>query len=296
MYVYVDVLLCVNVIMNTILLIITAWLARISFAWWRVILAACLGALYVIGGALLEFAIFYTPIFKLFVSFSLIFIAFEFKTWRAFLLQIAVFYITSFILGGAVLGWLFFWCSGNPFSQLGKEISTSWILLTGGIFVCFALLSIVTKFVLNRMLRQRTLYQTEAKYNDKSVVFTAMLDTGNALYTILGRRPVVLVNQTTIEQLMDDCVAKFLKDCPSEQWFENLEACGDDAWLSRVQIIPYQSVGINNLLLGFRPDILVIKTERGIIETDNVVLGLYRGELAKNNMYQALLHPAILKA
>lgn len=295
MYIYVDVLFCVNVVMNTIILIITAWLVRTSFAWWRVTFAACLGALYVIGGAIQELSMFYTPLFKLSVSFLIIFTVFGFKTWKAFLLQIAMFYIISFILGGAVLGWLFFVCSEDPFSQLGKENSVSSILLIGGISVCLTLLIIVTKFVLNRMLRQRTLYQAEAKYNDKSIIFTAMLDTGNALYTILGRRPVVLVNQTTVEKLMEDCVARFLKDCPSEQWFENLEACGDAAWLSRVQIIPFRAVGINNLLLGFRPDILLIKTESGVVETDNVVLGVYRGELAKDDMYQALLHPAILK-
>ncbi|MPN10636.1 Sporulation sigma-E factor-processing peptidase [bioreactor metagenome] len=206
-----------------------------------------------------------------------------------------MFYITSFILGGAVLGWLFFWCSGDPFAQMSKGKSVSWVLLIGGIIVCLILMFFVKKFVLNRMLCQRTLYQTEARYNTKRVVFTAMLDTGNALYTIMGRRPVVLVNQTTIEKLMDDCVAKFLKECPSEQWFESLEACGDAGWLSRVQIIPYRAVGTNSLLLGFRPDILVIKTESGVIETDNVVLGLYRGELSNKDMYQALLHPAILK-
>lgn len=295
MYIYVDVLFCVNVIMNAIILLITAWLARISFAWVRIVLAACWGALYVIGGALPELAFLYSPIIKLFISFSIIFIAFGLKTWKAFLLQIAMFYVTSFILGGAVLGWLFFWYSGDLFTQTEKEKSVSVLLLIGGIFSCLTLLFIVTKFVLNRMLRQRTLYQTEAKYSDKSVAFTAMLDTGNALYTILGRRPVVLVNQTTLEKLMDDCVARHLKDCPSEQWFESLEACGDTAWLSRVQIIPYRAVGTNSLLLGFRPDKLIIKTESGIVETDNVVLGLYQGELANNDMYQALLHPAILK-
>jgi stage II sporulation protein GA (sporulation sigma-E factor processing peptidase) len=65
MYIYVDVVFCINIIMNTIILLTTAWLARISYVWWRVLLAAAWGAVYVIGGVMPQLALFYTPVFKL---------------------------------------------------------------------------------------------------------------------------------------------------------------------------------------------------------------------------------------
>lgn len=294
MYVYVDIILAINVSMNMIILLLTAWVGRIPYTWWRVLLAAAWGAAYVVAGARPELAFFYTVPLKLIMSISIIVIAFGFKCWKAMFLQIAVFYVVSFVLGGAILGWFFFWYSGDPFMYASRLEQASWILLAGGSLLCIALLFLITKFVLNRMLRQRTLYQAEARYNDKSVVFTALLDTGNALYTIIGRKPVVLVNQKTLEVIMDERAARFLHEYPPEQWLEKLDTCGDDAWLSRIHVIPYRAIGSNSMLLGFRPDGLTVKTENRIVATSNVVLGLYQGNLAHDDMYQALLHPAIL--
>lgn len=295
MYIYADVVFIVNLMMNTLILLLTAWLARISYIWWRILAASSLGSIYVIGGVMPELAIFYTPIFKLILSITIIWLAFGFKNWRTLLIQIGLFYITSFVLGGAVLGWLFFWHSKDLLAGVGKLPVSGWLLF-GGSLLSLILLFSVSKFVLNRMLRRCTLFQAKAKYKDKCVMFTGMLDTGNALYTILGRRPVVLVNQSVLENILDDCVKKYLHDYPVEEWFQHLEFCGDTAWLERVQIIPYRAVGNASFILGFRPDRLIIHTGSGIIETDNVVLGVYHGALSSEEMYQALLHPAILQA
>lgn len=294
MYVYVDIILAINVCMNTILLLLTAWVGRITYTWWRVLLAAVWGAAYVVVGARPELAFFYTVPLKLIMSISIILIAFGFKCLKALFLQIAVFYVVSFVLGGAILGWSFLWYSGDPFIYTHRLEQVSWILLAGGSLLCIALLFLITRFVLNRMLRQRVLYQVEARCNDKSVAFTALLDTGNALYTIIGRKPVVLVNQEILEDIMDERATRFLHDNPPEQWLERLDTYGDDAWLARIHVIPYRAVGSNSMLLGFRPDGLTVKIENQIVETSNVVLGLYQGNLAHDDMYQALLHPAIL--
>lgn len=295
MSIYVDVVFFINMIMNIVILLITTWLARFSIVWWRVLLAACWGAVYVIFSMLPQLSLLYSPLAKLLVSVSIIIICFGFKNLKTLVWQIGIFYITSFILGGAVLGWLFFWHAHSPYLKLSNITPPTLILLFTSSSFCLVVLFMLAKFVLNRMLNVHKLYHTEARYKDKSVAFTAMLDTGNSLYTILGRRPVVLVDQTTIEKIVTDCVARFLHECPSEKVFECLEECGDAEWLSRVQVIPYRAIGSSNLILGFRPDGLSIKTEDGIIETDNVVLGLYCGNLSNSGLYQALLHPAILK-
>lgn len=297
MYVYVDILFVVNLIMNSIILLLTAWVARVPYVRWRLVLASLAGSVYVIAGVLPQLNFIYTVPGKFIASVIIVSLAFKYKSLGMQALLVIVFYIISFVLGGAVVGWLFFLESGKLFidvKELGQYGKISWEVLTGGSLLCATMLYLVIRIILKRMLCQRTLYQAEVIYNNKSVVLNAMLDTGNGLYTIIGRKPVVLVNQLTLEKILNECVADYLRKNSPEEWFEKLEACNDENWLSRVQIIPYQSVGSSSMLLGFRPDCIKVKTDKGNIETSDVVLGIYHGALSNNGMYEALLHPAVV--
>lgn len=297
MQIYVDILFAVNLIMNSLILLLTAFVARAHYVWWRLLTAAIAGSVYVIAGVVPQLEFFYTVPCKLMASFLIVILAFGPKTIRIQFLLVAIFYIISFVLGGAVVGWLFFWESGNMFiglRELGQYGGISWRMLMGGSLLCATILFLIIRVVLNRMLCQRTLYQAEVLYDNKSVALNAMLDTGNALYTIVGRKPVVLVDQLTLEKVLNECVSEYLQENSPEEWVEKLEACKDENWISRIQIIPYKAVGSCSMLLGFRPDCIRVKTDKGDIETSDVVLGIYHGTLSNNGMYEALLHPAVI--
>lgn len=297
MYIYVDILFAVNLIMNTLILLLTAWVTRAHYVWWRLIVASFVGSVYAIAGVLPQLGFFYTVPCKFVASLLIVLIAFGPKTIRIQAVLVAIFYLISFVLGGAVVGWLFFWESGNNFiglKELGQYGGISWGMLTGGSLISATMIFLIIRVVLKRMLCQRTLYQAEVIYDNKSVALKAMLDTGNGLYTIVGRKPVVLVNQLTIEKVLNECVSEYLRKNSQEEWLEKLEACNDENWLLRVQVIPYKAVGSCSMMLGFRPDCIKVKTDKGDIETSDVVLGIYHGALSNNGMYEALLHPAVV--
>lgn len=67
-------------------------------------------------------------------------------------------------------------------------------------------------------------------------------------------------------------------------------------WATRLRLIPYHSLGQERgMLLGLRPDEVVIVTGQGMIKVKEVLIGLYRERLSPEGNYRALLHPDLLE-
>ncbi|HWQ60986.1 MAG TPA: sigma-E processing peptidase SpoIIGA, partial [Negativicutes bacterium] len=99
MYVYADILLLINTVMNGVILLLTAWAAGIVCKAWRLAAAAFLGAPYALGGLFSALAPLYIPAAKLIAAAVLVRLAFGALRWRPLLLAVAAFYLVSFLLG-----------------------------------------------------------------------------------------------------------------------------------------------------------------------------------------------------
>lgn len=296
MYIYVDVVFFMNTIMNTVILFLTGRAAGINYKWWRILATACLGSIYVLCGVLPQVSILYTAPFKLLISVIMIVMAFGVRPVRVLFLLVGIFYIVSFILGGAVFGWLFFWQTNYHFgSNINLiPVNLSWTQLVGGSCLGIILIALIVRRVLSCMYKRQTIYKIKIDYAGHSVELAAKLDTGNSLYTIIGRKPVVLVEHMAIETVLNESAMVFLRENTPEMWLTSLDKCSDTEWIARIQIIPYNSVGRRSMLLGFRPDCLKVTVGDEIMITSDVVIGIYSGTLSSDGYYTALLHPAIL--
>lgn len=292
---YIDILLIVNIVMNSIILLLTAWGAGISYKGWRILIAAILGGVYVVSGIWPKLVVFHNAPVKLLVSCLLVLTAFGFKSIRIHLLLVGIFYIVSFILGGAIVGWLYFWQNSSYLQMSEMRINTiSLKSLAAGSLVGITLILIVMRRMINRMLRADNFYNIKIDYADRQVELVSMLDTGNCLSTVMGRKPVVVVEQVKVETILSDSVVNFLKSNEADSWLTHLDQCLDSDWLSRIQIIPYKAIGSNNMLLGFRPDKVTVITKTGEITTTEVVIAIYNGHLSSDGTYTALLNPFII--
>jgi stage II sporulation protein GA (sporulation sigma-E factor processing peptidase) len=121
------------------------------------------------------------------------------------------------------------------------------------------------------------------------------LDTGNFLYSPLGRRPVVLLAQDACREILPDNVAAYLKKNAPENWVSNLHKVQDEKWLSRLEVIPYAAVGANDVLLGFRPDEIIIFDREKKFSSSCFVVAIAADSFANENC-SALLHPALLES
>ncbi len=296
MDIYIDVVFFMNIIMNSVILFLTACAAGLDYKWWRLLATAGFGSIYVLCGVLPQLWIIYTAPFKLLMSLIMIILAFGMKPVRILLLLVGIFFAVSFILGGAIFGWLFFWQTSHHFGGNIDLIpdSISWKQLAGGSCLGIILVTFITRRVLARMYKCKTVHQIKIDYAGHSVELRAKLDTGNSLYTVIGRKPVVLVEHMAIETVLNESAMVFLRENTPEIWLANLDKCDDKEWLARIQIIPYNSVGSRSMLLGFRPDRLTVTVGDEIITTSDIVIGIYSGTLSGDGYYSALLHPAIM--
>lgn len=109
MIIYADMILVVNVLMNSIILFFTALLTGSAIKIWRIIIAAGIGSIYVLA-SIIDKTYFLSSVgAKLAISIVLVYTVFGFMSLGTFLLRLGTFYVTSFIFGGAVLGW-FVYC------------------------------------------------------------------------------------------------------------------------------------------------------------------------------------------
>lgn len=295
MYIYADVVFMINIIMNSTILLLTAWTAGIHYKLWRIIIAGAIGSCYVLAGMLPGMMMICQPLGKVMISLILLLVAFGFKSVRSMLLLLAFFYVVAFILGGAVAGWLYFWQTNHDFGSPNLLLANlSWTHLLFGSSAGVLLIVIVLRRVLPRLIRHQNLYQVKIEYQGRTVELTGMLDTGNGLYTVIGRKPVIVVNQHVVESILSEEVMSFLRNNSPEMWLPNLDQCMDATWVSRIQIIPYYGIGSKSMMLSFRPDCFMIASQVGFMEVHDVVIGIYSGTLAADGEYVALLHSQIV--
>ena len=292
---YVDVIFLINLVMNSVILLLTAWTADIKYKMWRILAAAIVGSCYVLVSIIPGFMMIQHFLCKMMISCLLIIVAFGIKTRRMMLLLMAFFYVISFILGGAVVGWFYF---GRSNDYLGNNsivlASLSWSHLLGGSLVGMFFVMVVVRCMLARMTRHNHLYQVILEYEGRKIELLAMLDTGNGLYTVMGRKPVIVVNQHGISPILSHQVKSFLQNNSPEMWLPNLNQCMDLVWLARVQIIPYHTIGHKSMLLAFRLDDFIIKGKVTDIHVGDVMVGIYSGTLSGDGAYDVLLHPQIM--
>ena len=290
MQIYGDVVLLINILVNSILFLLTAWGTGISYSLWRIFAAAAAGSVYSLAEVFIDFGLLYTIPAKLLVSAVLLLLCFGKRPVKTFLLLLGVFYAASFFLGGAILGWLYFiqnhgWLER---SQLALQ-SVTWKQVSGGLAVGVFLIYFVFKRMLSRVEAKNSLYQLVIDYAGKTVQLPAILDTGNHLRTMLGRTPVIVVDYQALESILSEQAAQFLRETPQEFWLSDFVECKDRAWLQRVQIIPYRSVGDCSMILGFRPDRIIVLTPDREFQVDDVVVGMYPAELAGDRFFRGLL-------
>ena len=294
MYIYVDMFLGLNFALNTLLFVLTAKLCGVPVQWRRILLAASGGGLYALGAVCSAWELLFSIPLKFLASLVLIQIAFHPPTLRSMLQFTAAYYIACFVTGGAITGWYYY--RQSFVSALLQPIGSflAWKDVLGGGMLAFCFFIVVKTSFCSNFLRRSIEYQVEVLYKERVEKFTAILDTGNSLYSA-RRLPVIIAEFQTIQGLLSQEATDFLLRKSSAEWLENIYLCEDKEWLARLQIIPFRGLGGENMLIGFRPDVVRVYLTDSTIETSEVIIGVYSGSLSAQNRYTALLHPAILQ-
>lgn len=301
MEIYLDIIILENIVINYIILMVTAKFSKNKTSNFRLLLGALLGALYLALMLLLPAMKIYTTILsKILLSLAMVAVTFNFNKITVFLKTLVLFYAATFLFAGTGFAFLFFNQGGgvvrngvvmSPISFL----NTKWSELLLALVVTFIILRVVWDIIQNRFLREKMLVKICIAFDKKAIEIFALVDTGNSLHDPLTNMPVVVVEYTAIKELMPDDIRDiFEKDSENDlNKVTNTISCS--AWFSRFRLIPFTSLGKENgMLIGFKPDYIEIGNEDDRKGVNDVIVGIYNRALSKNEKYKALLNPELM--
>ena len=290
MTIYIDVVLIENLIMNYIILFATAVVLKLKVKHFRLIIGSFVGAVYTIISYISELKIYSNFFLKLILSLVIIYIAFNPKTIKQLLKNTLIFYLTSFVFGGAAFALIYVVKPQEILKNNGLVLNSNSLKVIGiSAIIAFAIIIIGFKIVKNKISARDIYCNVEIELNNIIIETKAMIDTGNFLKEPITNTPVIVVEHT----LLYDCIPKEILNHIEDILGGDFSEIPDnikEKYISKLKVIPFSSLGKQNgMLVGIKPEKVIIKKEDEEKENVDVIIGIYNKSLTKRGEYRALL-------
>jgi len=283
--IYVDEMFLENFIMNYLIIYMTSYFSKIKTAWYRIASGAVIGALYVILSYIFNITVYQNFVCKFILSIFIILVSFNVKSIKEILKIVAIFYLITFVIGGASFGLSYLLnIQGNIYNDVIyiEEFPLQMIVIS--VVVVFSLLKIISIFLKNKIRFDSIIFPIEICMNDKKILIDAFLDTGNNVKEPYTNKEVIFVELEAIKTLVPYNVYEVLKNC------DEIRKISDNYWKTRLRIIPFSTLGHDNqIFLGFRPDKIIIYDNERRFEREDVVIAVCKRKLSKEGNYTALI-------
>ena len=258
----------------------------------RLILSSLLGAIYSVVSYMSILEIYSSMILKIILSILMTYIAFNPQTVKKMWKDILIFYVTSFVFGGAAFALIYIVKPQEILMKNGLFLGT-YPLKTIILGAIIAFIVIITAFaaVKSKITKKDMFCKVEIKLNEKIIETTAMIDTGNLLKEPITNTPVIVVEHS----LLYDCIPKEILNHLDELLggdFENIPEKIKEEYIAKLKFIPFSSLGKQNgMLLGIRAQYIKIKNESTAQykKKENIIVGIYNKSLTKRGEYRALM-------
>lgn len=290
MTIYLDIVIIENLIMNYIILYATSIIAKKKIKQTRAFIASIIGTIYVIMLYITKLPIYSSIISKIILSIIMVYIMFKPESIKMLINNILLFYLTSFVFGGASTALIYLIKPEEILMKNGVFLGTYTLktVFLGGVMGLF-LIVITFNIVRSKITKKDMFYNIEIYLEDKKVETKAMIDTGNLLKEPITNIPVIIVEHT----LLYDVIEKEILNNLEEILSGNLEGIPENVknkYLSKLKVIPFKSLGKENgMLLGIKIDKVILENEENRKVIDKVIIGIYNKSLTRRGEYRALL-------
>ena len=279
MVIYWDILLGINLVVNSVILFLTSVATGARVSRRRILVGALLGAVYVV---ISEFEVLLQAgIVKSMLSLLIVAIVFGICSWREFLFRSSVFYLISFVIGGAVLGWSYFGQEGGGVSviTLGE--------MSGGILIGAAAVFFCLHRTMERVRVRAEIVKVEIVCKGRQDAFCGLIDSGNLLASSFRRTPVIVAERSAVPSLVGEANDYFAQRDESV-WVRDFSQCGDELW-------PYRSLDeAGGMLIGVRVDVAVIAMEGRRYRCRNCIVAVTNKKLSADGAYAAIVPSRLL--
>ncbi len=281
---YVEYIFAENFLIDFILLYITGNLIKIKIIYKRLILAALIGAIYVILIAYIRKPFMTYFIVKISVSILMIMVAYDIKGIIKNIKVILCFYIVTLVMVGAVFA---------LYSITNNRVTVNIILIS--IFMVFALLKFLFYEIKLRKEKNNYIRTVTIEVNDKIKSFRAFIDTGNELVDPMSGKPVIVVNIGILGDILGGDVTKEIVEFYKNEGknYENLFL--EKNYKLKLRVIRYNTISNKNeLMICIIPDNITISGNDKNITKADAVIGIYPQKINGKEDYDALLFKKLL--
>ncbi len=301
MEIYLDIVILENIVINYLILMVTARFSKNRASSLRLFLGSLLGTAYLVLMILLpDMKVYTTVLSKVLLSVGMVAITFNFGKPKVFLKTLALFYASTFLFAGACFALMFFkrdWgiMRNGVIMTPVSMLDATWAELLLAVAVTLIILRIVWDAIQSRFLKEKLLVRISIAFDQKTIEVPALVDTGNSLHDPLSNMPVVVVEFTAIKDLLPDDIRNIFEQDTENDLNRVTATISCSNWFSRFRLIPFTSLGKENgMLIGFRPDYIEIGEEDGRKGIHDVIVGIYNKALSRNEQYRALMNPELM--
>ncbi len=290
MTIYIDVVLIENLMMNFIILLATGLILKERISIVRFLLASLLGAIYAVISYLSILEMYSSMILKIILSIVMIYIAFNPQTMKKMWKDTLLFYLTSFVFGGAAFALIYIVKPQDILMRNGLFLGTYPLkTIVLGAIIAFIIIMTAFTVVKSKITKKDMFYEVEIELNHKKIETTAMIDTGNLLKEPITNTPVIVVEHT----LLYDCIPKEILNHLDELLggeFNNIPEPIKEEYIAKLKLIPFSSLGKQNgMLIGMKAEAIKIKDMDKEETKENIIIGIYNKSLTKRGEYRALM-------
>jgi len=299
--VYVDIVLAINFVMDYMVLWAVSRVGQFRTTSHRLVAAALVGSVYALMQVLPGVAPLFSVGVRIAISIIMVIIAFRPRPARRLLQAVSYFYLMAFMAGGAMLaGMLFFVAQPEDlavtsgFFYLPVEVEYTWLL------VALATVILVGKWgtalLKKNFFRSLLRVPVILRFGDTRLPVEALIDTGNHLKDPITQRPVMIVEYALLKPLLPPAVQQAFTATGEPDLETVIKGLEGSFWAARMLMIPFSSIGRSRgMLLGFRPDELILVIDQKPVRVKDVVVAVYHKTLSPEGRYRALLHPDIIQ-
>ena len=290
MTIYIDIVLIENLIMNYIILFTTAVVLKIKVNHIRLILASLLGAGYSIIAYMGIIKVYSSIILKIILSVLIIYIAFNPQNIKKMCKDLLLFYLVSFVFGGAAFALIYIIKPQNILMKNGLFLGTYTLkTVMLGAVVAFCIIIGAFAIIKNKISKKDMFCEIEILIKQKKIKTKAIIDTGNMLKEPITNVPVIVVEHILLYSCMPKEILNNLKEIMGGD-FKNIPCDIQEKYISKLKLIPFSSLGKQNgMLIGIRPEYVKVITDEQEKINKNVIIGIYEKSLTKKGEYQALI-------
>lgn len=296
LFVYAEYLILENFIINYIILYVTKKFTRSETSIIRLITAALIGAVYTLVVFYPSLRFMTRFLVKFSISVLIIIVAFNPVKLNRFVKLITTFYVVSFIFAGAALA-LFYFTQTNTILERGVFYISDFPakILALAVILSWILIKYTWGYIQIKINKSKIFIPITIKYNEQEISITALLDTGNSLKDPISESPVIIVQFSAIRELLPTEIQGIFTKYQENNLGMISKIMTKNCYNMKFRLIPYKSLGKENgMLLGFKPDKVLINEDDEQRVIKDIIVGIYNSKLSNDEKYMALLHPEVL--